>query len=299
MHKHLKLFCILIIVLICISLISCTNDKEQQEIINAFNGFEYNYNYILQTPDEFHLGKLVIPNSELKYNGYWCKFLTSTDTCAYGYATNEDRTVAYIVSLDYKSLDISLCVEVALPSDLIYASFYNNSFYFRTNDPSTEEFKQMFTLYDMTTQKISQSNTDNIDLIEHREIFKCGDYEFSCPDFPLSGSLKMEIKNTKTNTIKKFSTKVLKNCEEGKIICKLPESNINLGGTPSDVDVIGDDIYILCYQSVGFLGYPSYYFIVKYNFHTENIEYYSTIYFENDPDTYFFYIPREIILEDS
>lgn len=293
MFKSLKFACILIVILICFSLVSCTDSKEQQEIIDAFNSFESNDNYIFQTLYEFHLGKTIIPNSELLYNGSRCKFLTSTDTCAYGYCESEDGAITYIVSLDYESLKISLYDTVILPADLICASFYDNSFYFRTNDPSTEEFEQMYTVYNMSTKEISTCNTDNKELIEHEKIFKCGDYEFSCPDFPLSGDLKMKIKNTKTNTVKKFSTSVLKKCDEGKIICKLPKNNVNLGGTPSDVYVIDNDIYILCYQSVDFLGYPSYYFIVKYNFNTESIEYCSTIYFEDYPeDTYFFYIPN-------
>lgn len=293
MSRLLKLACLALVALMCFLFTSCTNEKEQQKIIDAFNSFESSDDYIFQTVYEFHLGKTVIPNSKLTYNEQRCTFLTSTDTCAYGYCESEDRITTYIVCLDYETLAISLCDIVSLPSTLINASFYNNSFYFRTDDPSTEEFEQMYTVYDMSTKKISSCNTDNIDSVEHREIYKCGDYEFSCPDFPLSGDLKMKIKSTKTNTVKYFSTSVLKKCDEGKIICKLPKNNMNLGGTPSDVHVINDDIYILCYQSVSLLGYPSYYFIVKYNFETENIEYYSTIYFKDYPEnTYFFHIPN-------
>lgn len=292
MSKWLKFACFILTILLCFSLVSCTNFEEQQEIIDIFDSFESNNNYIFQTAFEFHLGKTIIPNSKLAYNEQRCTFLTSTDTCAYGYCESEDRITAYIVCLDYETLVISLCDTVSLPSTLINASFYNNSFYFRTDDPSTEEFEQMYTVYDMSTKKISSCNTDDfIDLVERRDF--SGDYEFEYPDLFVFGNLKTKIINTKTGETRKFSSKILKGCEEGKRILKLPHRQTNLGTIPSDIYVDDNDIYFLCLQSIGFLGYPSYYFIVKYNFETESIEYCSTIYFEDYPeDTYFFYIPN-------
>lgn len=291
MTKILKFICLLLVVVICFSFISCTDTEERYEITDTFSKFKSNDNYIFQTLYELHLGKNVIPNSELTYNGFECEFLYSTDFCAYGYCKNDIETTVYIVSIDYDSLDISLCDTVELPSDLIHGSFYDNSFYFRTNDPTTDEFQQMYTIYDMSNKEISTCDTDDfIDVVERRDIH--GDYEFEYPDLPLIGNLKVRITNTKTNETKRFSSKKLKGCEEGKKILKLPHKQTNLGVIPSDVYVDGDDIYFLCLQSIGFLGNPSYYFIVKYNFNTESIEYCSTIYFKTYPEnTSFFYIP--------
>lgn len=292
MSRWLKIACLLLVIFMCFSLISCTNSEDQQEIIDTFNSFASDDNYIFQTIYEFHLGKTIIPNSELIYNENRCKFLTSTDDCAYGYCESEDGAIAYIVSLDYESLEISLYDTVILPSDLIHASFYDNSFYFRTDDPSTEEFQQIYTIYDMANKEISTCNTDDfIDVVERRDLHR--DYEFEYPDLDILGNLKVKIINIKTGETKKFSSNNLKECEEGKLIYKLPHRQTNLGTIPSDIFVDGNDIYFLCLQSIGFLGYPSYYFIVKYNFNTENVEYCSTIYFEDYPEnTYFFYIPN-------
>ncbi len=300
--KKIPVIFSLVFVLIVMPLIlfgpsACANgDEEEQEIIRAFESFESNDNYIFQTSFEFHLGSTVIDNSKLIYNGRLCEFLTSTDTCAYGYCVEADRITVHITRLDYETLDISLVDTVVLPNFLTIASFFENSFYFRTT-VSSESGKgivtQIYTVYNLSDGEITTTDTDDIDLIEQRENPVIGDYEFDLlSDFAFFRNINFDIRNIKTDEVKSFTLDDLKSCEEGAVIATLPDRRWSLGNKPRKAFARGDDIYLVLRFSVDSLS--TYLFVLKYDFKTENVEYCSTVHFDIDPEALrFFYVPSK------
>lgn len=290
----LKISALLIcsILLFCFS--SCSSQKRIDRIIAAFDSFENSENYIFSTSAGIYIGKRVIDSSDISYEGESGSVLYLESEGAYFYVfkhdSQKDLTLAYI---DYNTLEVKFIDEISLPGALIAVTHYNNCFCFRTDDPNVDKFKQIYYVYDIATGEFSIVNTNDKG---YENIEKRSDQNRSSKYFieyynndPHHLHSRLKITDKVTGESKIIDNSLLKSCNEGKRILSL--GSIHIGGFSLSCEKDGY-IYILNYYNTdGFLGTTSHYFIMKYDFGSNTMEYYTSILFNSYTKAYLLYIP--------
>ena len=290
MKKAVRSLVILLIIIMLIStLTSCLflPEKTQQEIENMFASFENSDQYILITGPQIYFGKKVIDISTITYQEQPCNIIVSTATGAYAYAYEpESETSVNILYLDYETLNVTLLESTVFPSKVLGADCYNNELYFRTNDPDFEKqgtfgpsYRHFYFIYNLSTKQIRQIDATTKlkekieDSLDHNRssVYKTDYISTNTENY-------ISITKIETGESKALKMDLLNTCEEGKKILEYGEIYVSLRSQCYEKN---GDIYLLYGQHTDrFLGYPTYFFIMKYNFESETLEYYTYIVIE-------------------
>ncbi len=227
--------------------------------------------------------------SEIKYNDKQCNIVFLEQTGFYSYIYNRERSSVEFLFTYYDGFETRLLGEENLPSEIINSFFGDNCFWFRMHNPETDGFNQIYYSWNVDTHKIEIADSDDI----------ARDYEYSIDnnrskDYSFSHKSNftddiLEITDNKTGVVKRIDKSVLNTFDEGrKILAIAPEYPFNI----SRVFERDGDVYFITFFEVDFLGDPSYYYIVKWNFETEECDFYTSLYFETFQkwidDMYFF-----------
>ena len=166
---------VLAVCLLASGMISCTNSKEkQQRIIDTFNSFTNAKEFVLITNDDIRLGDTVIDRDRVQYEGTHCLFIFSEADGTWAYANGGEGKVN-IVFFEYETETATLVDSITVPGGAFAAEQYGGEFYFRANDPDTEEFKQIYYVYDPDTRETRTVGTDDLPI----DIEKSGDHNRS------------------------------------------------------------------------------------------------------------------------
>ena len=283
-----KITSILLVLLLCLlpfNLTSCFNSEEKiQEIKDTFDSFENSDQYILITPKEIHVGKQITKIADLKYENEPCHIIYTVENGAYAYACESASDLSVnIVFIEYDTFEIKLLSTVEVPSQIIIAEHYNNQLYFRMDDPKTEEFNQVYFVYDINTAQTHTIDTDDITV----DFEKSADHNRS-DVFTINRHMgfmqnELRVTNKETGKSRNISNSLLNTCNEGKTIIKLGRRDLGLG--PVGACEKNGDIYVAYfYITDGSWGDPSHCYIMKYDFDEHNLEYYTSIFFEVYPE---------------
>ena len=273
----------------------CFNSEhKQQKIIDTFESFEnaQDYVFVTSSPDCLYIRDNVIELDSVTYEGVPCHYISTTTACAYFYAYHsESKNTVDLLNLSYQTLELTFIATLEAENEIKGADYYNGEVYFvEYNEGATPS--NSYLIFNIET---NQSRTVEYKTIS-KDIFK----NFQSKKYtvnevysnPLSET-KLEVKNNATGEKKTVGYSLLKTCEQGKTIA-------GLGGVysitaPMDYYEHNGEIYIVyIYLVDGILGYPSCVFIMKYDFDSHTMQYYTSVFMENYPEgsIYDFKIPE-------
>ena len=257
------------------------SEKKQEKVAAMFDSISNTQEYIILTNHKLVIGDKQYDLSEIKHEGKKCNILFLEETGFYSYTYNQEDLSVQFLFTKYENFENILLGTDTLPSKIINAFWGNNCFWFRMDDPATEEFKQMCYSWNIETKQSTTINSKEIS----------DNYEYSADSnrstqFSFQRNDKMfndylDITDNNINTSKRIDKSILKTFDEGKQIKKnalVPGFNI------SHAFERDGDIYFISYYEVGFWGAPCYYYIVKWNFEKETAELYAYIYFDEFQD---------------
>ena len=86
-------------------------------------------------------------------------------------------------------------------------------------------------------------------------------------------------------------SELLKTCAEGRAIIEMGSRDLGTGCTTA-YEKDGDIYVVYAYITDGFLGSPCHFYVMKYDFDSHTLEYYTSVFFEEYPEpVYDLYIP--------
>ena len=273
----------------------CINSEyKQQEIINTFDSFENarDYVFVTSSPDCLYVRDNVIDLDDLTYNGAPCHYISTTTTFAYFYAYHsESKNTVDLLNLSYQTLELTFIATIKAESEITDADYYNGEVYFvEYNEDATPSKSYLIFNIETNQSRTVEYKTISKDIFEN---FQSKKYTVNETDRnPLSEN-KLEVKNNATGEKKTVGYSLLKTCEQGKTITGLGDVYATTG--PIDYYEHNGEIYIVyIYLVDGFLGYPSCVYIMKYDFDSHTMQYYTSVFMENYPEgsIYDFKIPE-------
>ena len=261
------------------SLTACDyREATQQKKKEMFASFGTMENSIILTPYQLFIGEQAYDRADFEYNGRWCEILCVEEDGFYAYTVDDETLNVEFLFTDYDNFDTVLLGVGTLPSRVINAFFSDRCFWFRMDDPAVDKFKQLYYVWGVDTQQMT--------ILDGSEVAE--EYEYSADNnksktytfvnhSKFLGSY-LEITHKETNVTKTIDRSVLDAFEEGK--------KIKRNGDRFDVAQAFEKdgwVYFTSYYEVGFLGYPHYYYVLKWNFKTEECMYYTSILSEEEP----------------
>ena len=264
------------------SLTSCSYyEREKQEITLMFDSFDKSENNIFLTCFELVVNETHYNLDDITYNDQKCNIVFLEKNGFYSYTYSQDSlSVEFLYTLYGSFETTSLGVEI-LPSKIINAFFGNNRFWFRMDDPYTDEFQQMYYSWCVSTKQVDIIDSDSIsqDYEYSTDSNRSTKYSFSYTS-KLFGDY-LEITDIESGITKKIDSSVLNTFEEGKKIKKAKS------GTRFNIQHAFEDngtIYLASFFGVYPLAEPCYCYVFTWNFETEECEFYTSICFETYPE---------------
>ena len=276
----------ILVVFLCVgmlfSLTSCSYyEREKQEITLMFDSFDKSENNIFLTRFELVVNETHYNLDDITYNDQKCNIVFLEKNGFYSYTYSQDSlSVEFLYTLYGSFETTSLGVEI-LPSKIINAFFGNNRFWFRMDDPDTDEFQQMYYSWCVSTKQVDIIDSDSIsqDYEYSTDSNRSTKYSFSYTS-KLFGDY-LEITDIESGITKKIDSSVLNTFEEGKKIKKAKSGTIfNIQHAFED----NGTIYLASFFGVYPLAEPCYCYVFTWNFETEECEFYTSICFETYPE---------------
>ena len=272
----------ILISVICIALVfslsSCGNNKRQkQEIASMFDSFDRSENIILLTCFELVVNGTHYNLSDIKYNERQCNIVFLEENGFYSYVHNQDDLSVEFLYTPYETFEPTSLGAETLPSKIINAFWGDNCFWFRMDNPNTDEFQQMYYSWSIDTKQVNIVDSDSIsDNYEYsKDSNRSTRYSFTYASKALGNYL--EIKDNESGITKKVDSSILNTFEEGK---KIKKSNSSTGFNISHAFEDDGTIYFVSIYGVNLLGNPCYCYVYKWNFETEECVFYTSVYFE-------------------
>lgn len=268
------------------------SERKQQEIINTFDSFENarDYVFVTSSPDCLYVRDNVINLDDLTYNGAPCHYIATTTTSAYFYAYHsESINTVDLLNLSYQTLELTFIATIKAESEITDADYYNGEVYFvEYNEDATPSTSYLIFNIETNQSRTVEYKTISKDIFKN---FQSKKYTVNETDSNLL--YKLEVKNNATGEKKTVGYSLLKTCEQGKTITGLGDVYATTG--PVDYYEHNGEIYIVyIYLVDGFWGYPSCVYIMKYDFDSHTMQYYTSVFMENFPEgsIYDFKIPE-------
>jgi len=269
-----------IIVILCIMMLfffaSCYSGSEQKEVIAMFDSFDKSQDIVLLTCFQLIINGERYDHSEIQYNDKQSHILYLEEDGFYSYAYNEETLEVEFLFTLYEGFEVTSLGTTVLMSEIINDFFADGRFWFRILDPRTEDDDQVYFTWNVETKQeeivddvpreyeyaIDENRTKNYTVSRKR---------------PVIYSDSLEITDNKTGVTKTINGKILTQFEEGRQIKDINKTTI------FNIDKVFEkdgDLYFASYFEVGFWGFPCYYYIIKWNFETEESEFYTAFFFE-------------------
>lgn len=276
MKKVISVLMVILFTVSCFS--SCAGYEDPEEIAAMFDSFGKSENYVLLTCFELVIKGERYKRTDIKYKGESTYIVFLDEQGFYSYSYRDTDLCVKFLYTTYDGFKTTELGEAILPAEKIISFYRDNCFWFRMDDPSIEQFRQMYYCWDTVSKTGAAVDRDDVtkNYENSEDNGRTKDYTLDYHSGFFGGS-RMEITENSTGTKKVIDRSVLKTFEEGR---KIDDANSSTVFTPAQVYIIGDDVYFVSGFGVGFLGDPHYYYIVKWNFYTEECTYITSVYFD-------------------
>ena len=273
-----KILISVVCIVLVFSLTACgIYERRKQEIASMFESFDKSENITLLTCFELVVNGTHYDLGDIKYNERQCNIVFLEENGFYSYTYNQDNlSVEFLYTL-YETFETTSLGTETVPSKIINAFWGDNCFWFRMDNPNTDEFQQMYYSWCIDTKQMNIVDSDNIsDNYEYsKDSNRSTRYAFTYTSKALWNYL--EITDNESGITKKVDSSILNAFEEGKKIKKTNSSTVfNISHAFED----DGTIYFVSIFGVNPLGDPCYCYVYKWNFETEECEFYTSIYFE-------------------
>ena len=274
-----KILLIFICIVILCSSTSCTYYEHQsQDFTSLFDSFDKSENLILLTCFELVVNGAHYNLDDIRYNGQLCHIVFLEEDGFYSYVYTQDDLSVEFLYTRYETFEVTSLGSEILPAKIIHAFWGEDCFWFRMDDPSTEEFQQMYYSWNIHTKQSTIVDSDCIsnDFESSEDSNRSTRYVFSYTS-KLFGSY-LEITDIQSGITKKVDHSVLKRFEEGQKIRKLNAS------TRFNISHVFEDngtLYFATLLGVNPLGDPCYCYVYTWDFETEACEFYTFVYFDS------------------
>ena len=264
-------------------LVTSNSERKQQKIIDTFESFDNTQEYVIvtQSPDRLYVRGNVVDLETLTYQEAPCHYISTTNTCAYFYSYHaESKNTVDLLSFSYQTLELSFIATVEAENEITSADYSNGEVYFVVLDEESTP-NESYLIYNIETMQSRNAgyHTVSEDIFEN---FQSEKYTITDDDTVLWAK-KLLIKNNETGEEKRVRLSLLKTCEQGKKILKLDDFVAYTGAI--DYYEYNGEIYIVYIFLVdGSLGYPSYAYIMKYDFDSHTMQYYTSVFMEDYPE---------------
>lgn len=276
---HIALCFALIFTLSCCHV---NTDKEIEEIVDMFDGFNNASGAILLTCNQLVVDGVHYDLNDIQYKEQRSNIVFLEENGFYSYIYDRETLTVEFLFTYYENFETTVLGTAVLPSGIITDFFADRCFWFRMDDPQVDKFKQIYFSWNIDTAQAEVKDTNTVpDNYESaQDNHRSANYSFHYKSRPYFGQ-SLYITNNETGVTKRISKTMLNQFEEGKKIKQIHAETV------FNIDKVfekDDDIYLSSLLGVGFLGYPCYYYIVKWNFETEEFQYYTAVYFEEYQD---------------
>lgn len=270
-----SVFCIVLI----LSLTGCSyHERKKQAIASMFDSFDKSEDFVLLTCFELVVDGTHYDLEDIKYSDQRCNIVFLQEDGFYSYIYHEDTLhVEFLYTLYDTFETISLGTDI-LPSKIIHSFWGDNSFWFRMDNPDTDEHQQMYYSWCI--------NTNQVNLVDSDSISRDYEYSIDCNrstkySFAYTSKLfgdYLKITDNESGITKKVNRSVLNTFEEGK---KIKKSNSSTRFNISQAFEDNGTIYFVSILGVDLAGDPCYCYVYRWNFETEECEFYTSIRFES------------------
>lgn len=276
---------LLFLLTVALSLSGCINsERKQQTIIDTFASFENAEDYVFVTwsPNRLYIRDNVIDLEDLSYEGRPCHYISTSTKCAYffSYHTGTESTVD-LLSMSYQTLELSHLDTIEAECEITKAKYYNGEVYFTLWDQDATP-ENAYLIYNLATAEVRNADYDSVsnDIFDN---FQSEKYTVTYKDKNYLLENELLVKNKGTGEEKIVGYSLLKTCEQGQKIFGLGD----VYGTNRAFDWYehNGEIYIAyVYVVDGFLGYPCYVYIMKYDFDNHTMGYYTSVFMNDFPE---------------
>ena len=275
--ERLLMFLIGILMLLGVS--SCNySDEYVKQVDDMFESFGYNDDYVLLTLFELVIKDEHYIREDIKYNGKLSNIVFLEQEGFYSYTYDEESLFVEFLFTTYENFEVEELGTMILPSSSSAMKWGNYCYWIRVDDPEKDGFNPIYYCWDV------KSKTMHIEkeyFIEGKD-YKYDSDNFRNDDFVLESKSNMfgsilDITDKKTNINKIIKKSILNKFEEGKII-KSHKSQTSF--SPDQVYIDDRDFYITLSFGAGFLSEHHYIYVIKWNFDTEEVSYYTSTYFD-------------------
>ena len=270
----------ILVTILCFALLlsstACVN--QNQDIALMFKSFDNSENIILLTAFELVVNGTHYDLDNIKYNDQRCNIVLLDENGFYSYTYNQDTlSVEFLYTL-YDMFDTTSLGTEILPSEIINAFWGDNCFWFRMDDPDTEEFQQQYYSWCVDTKQVTIVVSDSIsnDYEYAKDSNRSTRYSFTYTSKPFGNYL--EITDNESGITKKVDRSVLNTFEEGKKIEKANSSTIFNIAHAFEKDGC---IYLASIFGMNPLGDPCYCYVYKWDFESEKAEFHTSVIFES------------------
>ncbi len=266
----------LVLVMLVHSLTACILGANKPEQVEAmFDSFNQSTDYVLLTHFELVVKGEHYKRDEIKYNGKDTTILFLDENGFYSYTFDEQSLAVEFLYTTYDSFEATKLGEDALHTKIINSFFGSGCFWFRIDDVSTDEFGQVYYCWNIADK--TGEIVDDVDESYEYSVDNNRTQAYSFHYKQASFNRALEITDNDTGAKKVIDKSILITFEEGKEIIKF-KSTTTFG--VEQAYVVGEDIFFVCGFGVGFLSEPHYYYIVKWNFNTEECTFVTSVNFD-------------------
>ena len=295
------------------------------QMIDAFSSLPYTDRYVFCGHGKIHVGERVIDIGDIDCGGAYCQILFCEDEGAYGYynETVGSLAICNVVYVDYETLTPTLISRLVLQDDEWddYVYFYQNTIYFRDNYKleGDRNFYARFYRCDLSTrifEKVENEEIAELEIVRKALASKdqtrssLYDIEYYDPTEEMVDEANLPaflygyaaiwglFANPPCLKITHKETGEVKYVTEQNF-CEWANEALPFRSwwkeVPRGAAYERDgEIYLMSAVGIGFFGFPSYVYIVKYDFDKESFEYYTCFYVEEYPESNLqIYIPQE------
>ena len=212
---------------------------------------------------------------KIKYNGKDTTILFLDEDGFYSYAFDKQTLSVEFLYTTYANFEVTKLGETTLHTRIIHSFFGDYCFWFRIDDVSLDEFGQVYYCWN-----IAEKTGSIVNDVERSYEYSIDNNRTKCYTFHHQNTLFdsiLEITHNDTAVKKIIDNSILKTFEEGK---QISESNSGTVFDPEQVYIVGDDVYFVSGFGVGPLAGRHYYYVVKWNFNTEECTFLTSVYFD-------------------
>ena len=274
-----KILITVICIALLLSLTSCGNNEERTQAVTAmFDSFDKSEDIILLTCFELVVNGRHYDLSDIKYSGQRCNIVFLEENGFYSYIYDPAHLSVEFLYSRYDTFETTSLGTTTLPAEIDNAFWQDDCFYFRIDDPSTDEFQQMYYSWCIDTKQVTIVKHDSISLDTEYSVDNNRSAKYSFAFISTLFNDYLEITDKESGITKTVDPSILRTFDEGN---KISHADRHTTFNIQQAFEHNGTIYFASLFAVNPLGDPCYCYVYAWNFETEECEFYTAVPFDS------------------